>query len=95
MSDVLLRAHDRYERVVSTVSGPLGEVDQYNLRPGLQRWVAVPTRPGGPYEAWAGFRFSTVLCDAGLLASSGAQMTADTAVRRHAPVLEGPGGRRG
>jgi hypothetical protein len=76
-SDLLLRGRDRRGQVIAKGRGPLGDVDQYNLRPGLRRWVAVPDQPGGPHEAWASFHHDgavTLACSVG-----GRRMTADDA----------------
>ena len=74
-SDVLLRSRDAQGRPRGRGNGPLGDVDEYNLRPGLQRWVAVPSRTEGVYEAWATFHHDgavTLACSLG-----GRRMMAD------------------
>lgn len=68
ISEAYLRAKDRSGRPTSRGFAPLTEVDRHNLRPGLRRWVAVPTNPQALHETWASFHLDgsvTLACSMG------------------------------
>ncbi|GAA1479005.1 hypothetical protein GCM10009623_34510 [Nocardioides aestuarii] len=68
ISEAHLRAKDHLGRPVPRGRAPLREVDANNLRPGLRRWVAVPTSTKAVHEAWASFHLDgsvTLACSLG------------------------------